>query len=170
MDVFKFIKEIEFPDMAKISLLILTTIAPGFLIIYMYLPGLFESLETVKLIIFATALALPIPVINTILIVSTCKYVTEQELKQEFTPKNAKFLTHVSLFISFILMYLAIFVVKFLIPDAKLTPGLSFRLLAGLLAAFELVVVLSVSVGASSTIVLNIFFPSTKKDKEPQAS
>jgi len=49
----------------------LGVLAPGFLIIYLYKPDLFLSLDTIKLLIFAVSLSGPIFVINMIFLMNT---------------------------------------------------------------------------------------------------
>ena len=62
----------------------LGTIAPGFLILYLYKPDLIESLETMKLIIFSLSLTLPLFFINIVGLSVIDKELEKQQRHFEF--------------------------------------------------------------------------------------
>lgn len=67
MSLFQDIREIKTEQFAAYVIIFLAVIAPGLLMIYLFEIELFKSLETLKLIIFAMAISLPLPAINTML-------------------------------------------------------------------------------------------------------
>lgn len=113
MDIVKLTKELAFPDIAKLITIFSATLAPGFLIIYLFNPDLFKSIETVKLIITAAAIPLPVQMVNYVLFVILAKYVIEQELKEEFPQSTANTLTYCSLLFTSFVLYTAIIIIKF---------------------------------------------------------
>ena len=58
------VRRIELPKILISALVLLGTIAPGFLILYLYKPDLIEKLDIAKLLIFSAALTVPVLVTN----------------------------------------------------------------------------------------------------------
>lgn len=65
MGLIQGIKEIKLTEFGVYSIIFLSVIAPGLLIVFLYKPVLFESLGPIKLLLFSAALSLPIPTFNT---------------------------------------------------------------------------------------------------------
>ncbi|EIA1774640.1 hypothetical protein WMQ48_20295 [Vibrio cidicii] len=62
------LKSIDGLFTSTLLVLFLSLIAPGVLIIYLFLPDLFVKLDGLKFILFATSLALPVFVLNSIFV------------------------------------------------------------------------------------------------------
>lgn len=58
------VRKIELDTITNSVLVFLGVIAPGFLVLYLYKPELIETLDIAKLVIFSSALTLPLLVIN----------------------------------------------------------------------------------------------------------
>jgi hypothetical protein len=58
------IEKIDFPKIAKTIALFMATIAPGFLILYLFKHDLIANLDIIKLIIFSFSLTLPLLIFN----------------------------------------------------------------------------------------------------------
>ena len=67
MGLLQGIKEIKITEFCVYTIVFLSVIAPGLLIIFLYKPALFQSLDSIKLLLFSAALSLPIPTFNTFL-------------------------------------------------------------------------------------------------------
>ena len=67
MNIIEEFKKLEGIEVFTISLLFLSVISSGFLIIYLYKPNLIAELNVIKLIIFSIALSLPMVLYNFLL-------------------------------------------------------------------------------------------------------
>ncbi|EPO0038526.1 hypothetical protein ACT5DV_003530 [Vibrio cholerae] len=65
------LKSIDGVFTTTLLMMFLSFIAPGVLIIYLFLPELFVKLDGLKFILFATSLALPVFVLNSIFFLAT---------------------------------------------------------------------------------------------------
>ena len=67
MSAIEDIKNLKIEHFAIYSIVFLSIIAPGLLLIYLYKPFYLESFGILQLILFSAALSLPMPTVNTFL-------------------------------------------------------------------------------------------------------
>jgi hypothetical protein len=100
MSIIEDIKSIEVEHFAAYTLIFLSLVAPGFLIIYLFKTQLFVSFGAFKLIVFSVALSLPLPTLNT--------FISGAILDADNSDVHEYVLTNIS--VSFICLYLSILI------------------------------------------------------------
>jgi hypothetical protein len=103
------IKNIDGHFTSTLFILFLSIVAPGVLTIYLYLPELFIKLDSLKFVLFAISLSLPVFVLNGV-IVRICEDY-EDELDFQLTGISAGIMSSVIMFSSLAISY--VFVLNF---------------------------------------------------------
>lgn len=124
------VRKLEPADFALAVGVFIAIVAPGFLTIYLYKPELVSSLDTFKLLVFSSAITLPVVVAN----FAAAAYLANEDSPPNFADISMQALASgcVVLYISLILSYLL---------------TLTFRFHLGVLAFIEVLFFLAAYLG-----------------------